>query len=71
MARKGYDWPACVIAVVAGMGVAITAGLAVTRIVDSTLLLTTVVTLVGVSVSQWTYSRVARRGSRPIDDENC
>ena len=59
------------IALVVGFAVAVPAGLAVTRLVGSMMLLTTVVTLVGTGVSRWTYARVARRGSRPIDDETC
>jgi hypothetical protein len=38
--------------------------------VGSTLLLTVVVTLAGTGVARWTYARVAKRGSRPIDDES-
>ena len=34
------------------------------------MLLVAVVTLVGTGVSRWTYARIARRGSRPIDDED-
>jgi hypothetical protein len=58
------------VAVIVGLAVAIPAGLLVTRIVDSTLLLTAVVTVVGTGVSRWTYARVAKPGSRPIDDES-
>jgi hypothetical protein len=45
--------------------------LAVTRMIGATMLLTVVVTLVGTGVSRGTYARVAKRGSRPIDDEPC
>lgn len=69
--RSRYDWSACVVAVIAGLAVAVPAGLLVTRLVGSILLLTVVVTLVGTGVSRWTYARVAKRGSRPIDDESC
>jgi len=69
--RKQYDWKACAIALVAGFAIAVPAGLAVTRIIGSTMFLVVVVTLVGTGVSRWTYARVARRGSRPIDDETC
>ena len=33
-------------------------------------LLTVVVTLAGTGGARWTYARVAKRGSRPIDDES-
>jgi len=33
--------------------------------------LVVIVTLVGTGVSRWTYARVAKPGSRPIDDEAC
>jgi uncharacterized membrane protein (DUF441 family) len=70
--RRRYDWKACAIAIAIGLAVATAAGLAVTLFARSTLLLTAVVTVVGTSVSQWVYARVAARGSRPIDcDENC
>jgi hypothetical protein len=69
-ARLRYDWSACLVAVIVGLAVAIPAGLLVTRIVDSTLLLTAVVTVVDTGVSRWTYARVAKPGSRPIDDES-
>ena len=59
------------IALAAGFAVAVPAGLAVTRLVGSTMFLVVVVTLVGTGVSRWTYARVAKRGSRPIDDETC
>ena len=67
--RQRYDWKACAIALVAAFAVAVPAGLAVTRIVGSTMFLVVVVTLVGTGVSRWTYARVAKAGSRPIDDE--
>ena len=70
-ARKRYDWTACLIALVAGFAVAVPAGLAVTRLIGSTMLLVAVITLVGTGVSRWTYARVAKHGSRPIDDESC
>jgi hypothetical protein len=35
------------------------------------MLLVAVVTVVGTGVSRWTYARVAKRASRPIDDESC
>ena len=70
-ARRRYDWPACMIALAAGFAVAVPAGLAVTRLIGSTMFLVVVVTLVGTGVSRWTYARVAKRGSRPIDDETC
>ena len=69
--RRRYDWKTCAIALVAGFAVAVPAGLAVTRIIGSTMFLIVVVTLVGTGVSRWTYARVAKRGSRPIDDETC
>jgi len=69
--RKHYDWKACAIALVAGFAVAVPAGLAVTRIIGSAMFLVIVVTLVGTGVSRWTYAQVAKRGSRPIDDETC
>jgi hypothetical protein len=69
--RKRYDWRACAFAAVIGLAVAIPVGLAVTSMVNSTLLLTAVVTVVGTGVSRWSYARVARPGSRPIDDETC
>ena len=67
--KKRYDWRACAIAVVIGLASAIPVGLAVASIASSTLLLTAVVTVVGTSVSRSIYARVARPGSRPIDDE--
>ena len=70
-ARKQYDWRACAISLVVAFAVAVPAGLAVTRIVGSTMFLVVVVTLVGTGVSRWTYAQVAKRGSRPIDDESC
>jgi hypothetical protein len=69
-ARKRYDWTACLTALVAGFAVAVPAGLAVTRLTGSTMLLVAVITLVGTGVSRWTYARVAKPGSRPIDDES-
>jgi hypothetical protein len=70
--RRRYDWRACAIALVAGFAVAIPAGLAVTRIIGSAMFLVVIVTLVGTGVSRWAYARVARPGSRPIDDdETC
>jgi hypothetical protein len=68
-AQQRYDWKACAIALVAAFAVAVPAGLIVTRIVGSTMFLIVVVTLVGTGVSRWTYARVAKPGSRPIDDE--
>jgi hypothetical protein len=64
-----YDWKACVIAIVVGLGVATPAGLAVAAGSKSTLLLTAVVTVVGTSVSRWVYTRLARPGSRPISED--
>ena len=69
--RKPYDWRACAVALVAGFAVAVPAGLAVTSIMGSAMFLVVIVTLVGTGVSRWTYARVAKRGSRPIDDETC
>ena len=70
--RKGYDWKACAIALVAGFAVAVPVALVVTRLVGSAMFLVVIVTLVGTGVSRWTYARVARPGSRPIaDDEAC
>jgi hypothetical protein len=69
--RSRYDWKACAIALTAGFAVAVPAGLLVTRIVGSTMFLVAVITLVGTGVSRWTYARVAKRGSRPLDDEPC
>jgi hypothetical protein len=68
-ARSRYDWKACAIALVVGFAVAVPAALAVTQIVGSTMFLVVVVTLVGTGVSRWTYARVAKPGSRPIDDQ--
>jgi hypothetical protein len=69
--KRRYDWGACAIALVAGFAVAVPAGLAVTRIIGSAMFLVVVVTLVGTGVSRWTYARVAKRGARPIEDEDC
>ena len=72
--RPGYAWRACFIAILVGLGIATAAGLLAMRLVNSTLFLTAVVTVVGTSVSQWIYRRVARKGARPINsgcDENC
>ena len=71
VARKQWDCKACVISLVVAFAVAVPAGLAATRIADSLGLLTAVITLVGTSVSRWTYARVARRDARPIEDESC
>lgn len=70
-ARRRYDWTACLISLVVGFAVAVPTGLAVTRMTGSTMLFVAVVTLVGTGVSKWTYARVAKPGSRPIDDETC
>ena len=69
--KKRYDWRACVVAATIGLAAAIPAGLAIAWIANSTLLLTAVVTVVGTTVSRSIYARVARPGSRPIDDETC
>ena len=66
--RARYDWRACAIALVAGFAVAVPAGLVVTHLIGSAMFLVVIVTLVGTGVSRWTYARVARRGSRPIED---
>jgi len=68
-ARRQYDWRACAIALVAGFAVAVPAALAVTRIIGSAMFLVVSVTLVGTGVSRWTYARIAKPGSRPIEDE--
>jgi hypothetical protein len=70
-ARPGYDWRACFTAIVVGLSVATAAGLLVTLVVKSTLLLSAVVTVAGTSVSTWIYGRVARKGARPIDTDDC
>ena len=70
-ARRQYDYRACAIALVAGFAVAVPAGLAVTRMMDSAMFLVVIVTLVGTGVSRWTYARVAKPDSRPIEDETC
>jgi hypothetical protein len=70
-ARRRYDWKACAIALAAGFAVAVPAGLIVTRIIGSAMFLVVIVTLVGTGVGRWTYARVAKRGSRPIDDQTC
>jgi ABC-type uncharacterized transport system permease subunit len=67
--RAGYDWPACAISVVVGLAAAVLVALVMMRLIDSSLLVTTVVTLVGTVMSRWVYARVARRGARPIEDE--
>jgi hypothetical protein len=67
---KRYDWKACAFALVIAFAVAIPAGLAVASLYDSTLLLTAVVTVVGTTVSRMVYARMAKPGSRPIDDES-
>ena len=67
--RRRYDWKACAIALVVGFAVAVPTGLIVTRIVGSTMFLVTVITLVGTGVTRWAYARVAKPGSRPINDE--
>jgi hypothetical protein len=67
-----YDWRACFISIVVGLGVAVPTGLLVTRVAGSALLLAAVVTVVGTAVSRWMYGRVADRGARPLDcDEHC
>ena len=58
-------------AVVVGMAVGLTAGLVVASRVNSSLLLTAVVTVAGTGVSRLVYERMAKAGSRPIDDETC
>ena len=70
-ARKHYDWRACAISLVAGFAVAVPAGLVVTRIIGSAMFLVVIITLVGTGVSRWTYARVAKPDSRPIEDETC
>lgn len=67
--KPRYDWRACAIAVVVGMAVATPTGLAVASLFKSTLLLSAVITVVGTAVSKATYARVAKAGSRPIEDE--
>jgi hypothetical protein len=70
--KRRYDWRACAIAIAVGMGVATPAGLAVAYLFNSTLLLSAVITVVGTAASKATYARVAKAGSRPIeDDESC
>jgi hypothetical protein len=69
--KERYDWRACGIALAAGLGAAIPAALASLWVSSSTLLLTAVVTTVGTSVSHWAYARVAKPGSRRIDDDTC
>jgi hypothetical protein len=66
-----YDCRARLISIVAGLAVAIPAGLAVTRLVESSLFLTIVVTAVGTGVAGWTYARVARCGARSADNGTC
>jgi hypothetical protein len=66
--KKRYDWRACAFAIVVGLGVATPAGLLVASVVNSSLLLTAVVTVVGTGVSRSVYARMAKPGSRPIDD---
>jgi hypothetical protein len=68
---KRYDWVACGIAAAVALAATVPAALAVTLVADSTLLLSTVATAVGTGVGRWTYARVAKRGSRPIEDESC
>ena len=67
--KPRFDWKACGICLVAAFAVAIPAGLVVARLTGSAMLLTAVVTVVGTGVSRWVYSRVAKPGSRPIDDD--
>ena len=67
--RRQYDWRACAIALVAGFAVAVPAALAVTHLIGSAMFLVVIVTLVGTGVSRWTYARIAKPGSRPIEDE--
>jgi hypothetical protein len=68
--RRRYDWRACAVALVVAFAVAMPAGLAAASLFKSTLMLTAVITVVGTAVSRWTYARVARPGSRPIDDDS-
>lgn len=65
---KGYDWTACLIGLALGFALAVPAGLLVARMTGSTMLLVAVVTLIGTGVSRWTYARMAKPGSRPLDD---
>lgn len=67
-ARPQYDWRACAIALVVGFAVAVPAALAVTHLIGSTMFLVVIVTLVGTGVTRWTYARIAKPGSRPIED---
>jgi hypothetical protein len=66
--KTRYDWRACAVGLVAGFAVAIPAGLAVASMFNSSLLLTAVVTVVGTGVTRLTYARMAKAGSRPIDE---
>ena len=63
--KRRYDWRGCGIALAAGFAAAIPAGLTVQWLTGSTMLLNAVIVAVGMSVSHWTYARVARPGSRP------
>jgi hypothetical protein len=69
--KRRYDLKACAVAVVVGLAVALPAGLGVAAVYSSSLLLTAVVTVVGTSVSHWVYARMAKPGSRPIEDDSC
>jgi hypothetical protein len=66
--RPGYDWTACLIAIVAAFAVAIPLGLLTYRLTGSGGLMSAVFPIVGIAVSRVVYARVARRGARRIED---
>jgi hypothetical protein len=67
--RNRYDWTACGIAIVAGLGVAAPVGIILNRLYESPLLMTAVITTLGTLVGRWTYTRFAKPGARPLDPD--
>ena len=66
--RKRWDWKACAIGLVVGFAVAVPVALGVTYLIGSTMFLVVIVTFVATAVTRWTYAKVAKPDSRPIED---
>ena len=66
--RPGYDWAACLVALVAAFAVALPLGLLTYRLTGSGGLMSTAITFLGFAVSRIVYARMAQRGARPIEE---